>query len=209
MDGLILLLKGFVIGFVAVIPPGSVAVVCIQRTLSRRRRSGFASGMGSATVDAVYATVAVFFLGMVRNFLEQHTDLLKIVFGLCVVVVGVIFLSRDTVKQIRRNRAGRQNLWGDYLSTAGLSLANPVFILMLIALFVTFGVGENLTRTGGVALVGGIFLGETAWWAVLVLSIGLLRKDFRPRHLLWLNRIAGTVLVLLGVAAAVSLLQHL
>jgi threonine/homoserine/homoserine lactone efflux protein len=206
MEWITLLLKGLLIGFVAVIPPGPVAVVCIQRTLSSSRRSGFASGMGSATTDMVYAIVAVFFLSMVLSFLEQHIDLLKIVGGICVGVIGVTILLKNPVEQIRRNRAGQKNLWGDYLSTMGLSLANPVFILMLIALFVTFGVGENLTNAGGAALVGGIFVGEGLWWLVLVLSVGLLRKDFRPRHLLWLNRIAGTVLVLAGVAAAASVL---
>jgi threonine/homoserine/homoserine lactone efflux protein len=209
MEWMTFLLKGLLIGFVAVIPPGAVALVCIQRTLSKRRRSGFVSGLGSATVDGFYAVVAVFFLGMVIGFLERHIELLKVVGGLAAIIVGMTILLKNPVTQIRRNRSGRQNLWGDYASAAGISIANPAFMLMLLALLATLGIGGRIdSARAGVALVGGIVLGETVWWGVLTLGVGLLRKGFRPRHLLWLNRISGTAIVLFGVIAILSLAKY-
>lgn len=45
---LYLLLQGVGVGIAASITVGPVAVLCIQRTLSKSRRSGFASGLGVA-----------------------------------------------------------------------------------------------------------------------------------------------------------------
>ena len=45
---LYLLLQGMGVGIAASITVGPVAVLCIQRTLSKSRRSGFASGLGVA-----------------------------------------------------------------------------------------------------------------------------------------------------------------
>ena len=52
---------GILIGLVvSMFSIGPVGVLCIQRTLSKGQRSGFFSGLGAATADTVYATVAFF-----------------------------------------------------------------------------------------------------------------------------------------------------
>ena len=52
-------LRGILIGLVvSMFSIGPVGVLCIQRTLSKGQRSGFFSGLGAATADTVYATVA-------------------------------------------------------------------------------------------------------------------------------------------------------
>ena len=56
--GVILLLKGLLIGFLASIPMGPIGVLCIQRTLNKGRKSGFYSGLGAAAGDAVYSIIA-------------------------------------------------------------------------------------------------------------------------------------------------------
>ena len=55
---LYLLLQGMGVGIAASITVGPVAVLCIQRTLSKSRRSGFASGLGVACADTLMAIFA-------------------------------------------------------------------------------------------------------------------------------------------------------
>jgi threonine/homoserine/homoserine lactone efflux protein len=46
--------RGLVIGFSIAAPVGPIGVLCIRRTLAEGKTSGFVSGMGAATADALY-----------------------------------------------------------------------------------------------------------------------------------------------------------
>ena len=90
----IALLKGIVIGLVASIPLGPIGVMCIQRTLSKSHRSGFISGLGAATADSLFATVALFSLTVVMSFIENYIAIIKALGGISVIIVGMaIFLK--------------------------------------------------------------------------------------------------------------------
>ena len=64
--------QGILIGLVASIPLGPIGLLCIQRTLSKSHRSGFVSGLGAATADSMFATVALFSLTVVMSFIENN-----------------------------------------------------------------------------------------------------------------------------------------
>jgi len=55
-----LFLEGIIIGLAIAAPVGPIGVLCIRRTLADGRASGFVSGLGAATADAVYGAVAAF-----------------------------------------------------------------------------------------------------------------------------------------------------
>lgn len=198
---LTIFLRGVLIGLMASIPLGPIGVLCIQRTLSKRQKSGFISGLGAASADVIFASIAFFSLSVVMSFIDNNKILIQVLGGICVVILGVsIFLTNPAV-QIRRNRAGKSNLWQDYISVFFITLANPAFILMFVALFATFGVSNDILGvTNGVAMIIGVFFGGSIWWFILTFVVNMLRKKFRPRHLLWINRISGTVIVVLGAA---------
>ncbi len=200
--GAALLFKGILVGLLASIPLGPIGVMCIQRTLSRNHRSGFVSGLGAACADTIFATLALFSLTLVLTFIENNIMLIKALGGICVIIVGVkIFLSNPVV-QIRKNRAGKTNLWQDFISMFLITLTNPAFILIFVALFAAFGISrEGLGNEGGALMIAGVLSGASLWWFSLTFVVSLLRRRFRPRHLLWINRISGAVIVLLGAAA--------
>lgn len=59
-------------------------------------------------------------------------------------IVGVTIFLKNPVVQIRRNRAGKgHNLWGDYLSVFFLTLTNPAYILIFVALFAALGISHE------------------------------------------------------------------
>ena len=60
-------LKGLIIGFSIAAPVGPIGVLCIRRTLVKGRVSGFVSGLGAATADALYGCVAGFGLTFMKN----------------------------------------------------------------------------------------------------------------------------------------------
>ena len=202
--------QGILIGLVASIPLGPIGLLCIQRTLSKSHRSGFVSGLGAATADSMFATVALFSLTVVMSFIENNMAIIKALGGISVVIVGVTIFLKNPVVQIRRNRAGKgHNLWGDYLSVFFLTLTNPGYILIFVALFAALGIShEGIPLGGGMSMILGVLCGASLWWFTLTFGVSFLRRKFRPRHLLWMNRISGSVIVVLGAAAILSIFFH-
>jgi len=207
-----ILLRGVLVGLIASVTLGPVGVMCIQRTLSKSRASGLASGMGAATADTIFAMLAYFSIAVIATFVEEHMQIIKTVGGAVVAAVGVRYFLKNPVVQIRRNRAGKSNLAQDYASTFALTLANPAFVLWLLVIFSAFGVrsevepGEldHASVGAGAQMILGFFGGGALWWLALTGVVALFRKRFRPRHLLWINRIAGVVITALGVIVIIS-----
>ena len=44
------------------------------------------------------------------------------------------------------------------------------------------------------------------WWGGLTSLINLFRRDFKPRHLIMINRIAGIIIAALGIYTIVSVI---
>lgn len=201
---LIFLVKGFLIGLMASIPLGPIGVMCIQRTLSKSHRSGFVSGLGAATADTLFATLGLFSVTLVLAFIENNINLIKVLGGISVIIVGMNILLKNPVVQIRKNRARKESLWGDYISLFFITLANPAFSLIFIALFAAWGISSHNIPEGLLTVLG-VLCGASFWWFCLTTAVSLLRKKFRPRHLLWMNRTSGTIIVLLGALAILSI----
>ena len=183
-------------------PPGPVGVLCIQRTLSKNQKSGFVSGLGAAAADTVYACIAFFSLAFIVDFIERNAMLITTLGGLVVIGLGIKILFSNPVIQIRRNRAGKSNLWQDFLTVFLVTIANPVYVFFFIILFALFGL--NTTSVGmwqSSLMIVGVFLGGAAWWFTLSFLVSLFRKRFRPRHLLWINRVAAVIVIILGIGA--------
>ncbi len=206
-----ILLRGFAVGLAASITVGPVAVLCIQRTLSKTTRAGVFSGLGVACADTLMAIIAYFFFAMMQAQIEKYSHILSIIGGVFVVIVGVYIFFQNPVPQIRRNRAGNTTLWKDFASMFGFTIANFVVVVpYILAFFAMFGVG---TATGSqdvaslltsMFIIIGFFCGACTWWITLTLIISLFRRRFRPRHLLTINHVAGIIVGLLGIYTILS-----
>jgi threonine/homoserine/homoserine lactone efflux protein len=91
-----------------------------------------------------------------------------------------------------------------YVSTLGLTLTNPATILSFTAVFVGLRLGEtagNYYAAGSVVL--GVFPGSASWWLFLSTLVGFFRERFTPAWMLWVNRLAGAVILGFGIAVLV------
>ena len=136
-------------------------------------------------------------------------ELLKIIGGAFVVVVGLYIFFQNPVVQIRRNRSGKVSLWRDFLSIFLFTIANPAISLVFVGLFAMFGISNDAGYINGVAMLVGVLAGAAGWWFLFTFVLNIYRKRFRPRYLLWMNRIAGILIILLGVTAIISSLFNI
>ena len=197
---LYLLLQGVGVGIAASITVGPVAVLCIQRTLSKSRRSGFASGLGVACADTLMAIFAMLFSSILQRSIEA--------------IVGVYIFLQNPVTQIRRNRVGKTTLWRDFASMFGITLTNFIYVIPYIMIFFTMfkvstlGVTDVGSLFGGLLTIAGFLGGAVTWWFALTFLLNLFRHRFRPRHMLTINHVAGIVIAVLGIYTILSNFIH-
>lgn len=198
------LIKGLIIGFSIAAPVGPIGVLCIRRTLAEGRVSGFFSGMGAATADAVYGCIAGFGLTFISNFFISQHVWLRLIGGMFLCCLGIkTFLDRPAEQIVSVNG---NSLFVAYASTFFLTLTNPMTILSFAAIFVGLGLAStsgNYVSAG--MLIFGVFIGSTLWWFILSLGIGLFRAKFNPEKLRWVNKISGIIILGFGLIALLIL----
>ena len=203
-----LFLRGFLIGLAIAAPVGPIGVLCIRRTLADGRPVGFVSGLGAASADAVYGSVAAFGLTAISGALIAYQFGLRLVGGLFLLVLGVRTFAAPVAE--RPATAGGRGLIGAYASTFALTLTNPMTILSFAAVFAGLGiVATGRDYREAALLVGGVFTGSATWWLALSLGVGALRMRLGPSAFRWVNRLSGAVIFAFGVAVLASLLQPL
>jgi threonine/homoserine/homoserine lactone efflux protein len=198
------LMRGFMIGFSIAAPVGPIGVLCMRRTLAEGRASGLVSGLGAATADAIYGSVAGFGLTFISNFLVSQQLWLHLVGGIFLCYLGVRTLLAKPADQAAS--ANGNGLLGAYTSTFFLTLTNPVTILLFAAIFAGLGLGgANGSYMSAGVLVFGVFLGSALWWLVLSGGVGLFRNKFNARRLQWVNRISAVIIIGFGAFALLGL----
>jgi threonine/homoserine/homoserine lactone efflux protein len=204
VEGSPFLLRGILIGFSIAAPVGPIGVLCIRRTLAEGRATGFVSGLGAATADAIYGCIAGFGLTLVTRFLMDQQVWLRLFGGAFLCYLGVkTVLSRPAKQAASAKGSG---LAGAYGSTFLLTLTNPMTILSFAAVFAGLGLAsaEGSYASAGI-LVLGVFAGSALWWLMLSGGVSLLRSKFDARRLEWVNRISGVIITGFGVVALLSL----
>jgi threonine/homoserine/homoserine lactone efflux protein len=193
-----IILKGLVLGFSIAAPVGPIGVLCIRRTLANGFRSGLVSGLGAATADAMYGTIAAAGLTLVADFLARQQVWLGLLGGCFLVYLGIKTFRTSSQPEI--GAAGKDSPGGNYFSTLLLTLSNPMTIFMFAAIF-----GGMSVQTGGIfrynafLLVLGVFTGSALWWLSLSAAVSLLREKVNARLMAWVNRLAGAVITSFGV----------
>ena len=218
-----ILFGGLCVGLASSVTVGPVAVLCIQRTLSKGHLSGLMSGLGIACADTLMAILAFSVYALLKSYIDEYNTIIQFCGGIFVVIVGVMIFFKNPVPQIRKNRAGRSALWQDFASMFGFTLANFVVIIpYILAFFTMFNIdlaldapqGADVAQTASqvghwmnnILVLVGFLLGAMLWWLALTSTINIFRKGFRPRHMLVINRVAGVVISALGVTTLVTVI---
>jgi len=207
ISALFWLARGLVLGVAIAAPVGPIGVLCIRRTLADGWLTGLLTGLGAATADGLYGGVAAFGLTAISGALVAQQGIIRVVGGALLCYLGVRTLLAKPASAAASARV-KYGLAGAYLSTVGLTLANPATILSFVAVFAGLGL---VGATGSVAaapalLTAGVALGSACWWLLLSSGVNLLRTRLAAGALRWVNRASGALLLGFGLLALASVL---
>jgi Putative threonine efflux protein len=204
-DTLLSFLQGLLVGLGASIPLGPIGVLCVQRTLSKGRNSGLISGLGAATVDTIFAAVAVMGLAFIQGIIESHKSYFLCFGGLVVMAIGLRIYLTNPVKQIRQPKT-RNHHFEDFFSVAAMTISNPGALFIILGLFAVVGlkIRPDDTTFAISSVLWGVFLGGGLWWYTLSTSVNVFRKKFRLKQLWMINRISGIIIMVLGLISVID-----
>lgn len=189
-------------------PVGPIGVLTIRRTLAHGWLAGLITGLGVATADAFYSTIAAFGLTLLADFLISIQMPIRLVGGVFLLYLGIRTLVSTPATHAAQ--AEGRNLVGMYTSALALTATNPMTILAFAGIFV----GSGLMMDGGAAspaesvlIVIGVFSGSLLWWLFLSGGVSLLRERFTPEMMRWVNRISGGVIIAFALVTLYGLTQ--
>lgn len=205
---IIFFLKGLLLGFSIAAPVGPIGILCIRRTLQYGRFSGLFSGLGAAFADTIYGLLAAFSLTLVSEFLEEQRFYLHVLGGFFLILLGARTFFAST-KEMANGNISHRSLISDFISTFFLTLSNPLTIFSFIAVFAGLGL-VNISQkiSDAILLVIGIFLGACLWWTILSEGITFFRKRVGQKTMMWINRVAGTIIVTFGLIALATSIHY-
>uniref|UniRef100_UPI0006D09FDB LysE family translocator n=1 Tax=Desulfosarcina cetonica TaxID=90730 RepID=UPI0006D09FDB len=167
--------------------------------------AGLLTGMGAATADALYGSMAAFGMAGFTGFLVGWQTWIQLFGGLFLCYLGVrIFISRNAASPA----TGPSNGATGYFSALLLTLTNPMTILSFAAVFAGMGLGRmGAGPVAAVWLVVGVFCGSMAWWVILASVSSRFCSGISARAMSWINRLSGMVLTGFGLVAILGCLK--
>jgi len=201
-----ILIKGFLIGVLVSAPMGPIGLLCVQRTLNKGRWHGFFTGLGAACSDIFYALLTFLGMGIVIDFIQSNQEILQVIGGILMMFFGIYIYRSNPSKNLHRPPTAPKNYSQDAVTAFGFTLSNPFIIFLFIALFARFNFlaeGKAFSILLGLA---GIAAGAVFWWFLITFLVNKVRGNFNVRGLWIMNRIVGTVIMVIAVVGTVAAL---
>ncbi|WP_125152374.1 LysE family translocator [Clostridium rectalis] len=190
------LIKGIIIGFSIAAPVGAIGVLCIRRTLAYGWECGFFSGLGAATADAIYGSIAALGITVISDFLIKQVFWLQFIGGIFLLYLGIkTFLSKPR----EDHNSEVPKVTNVYVSTLFLTITNPMTIVSFTGIFAGVGIASTNNYKHSMLLVLGVFLGSVLWWVILSTSISIFRNKIGFRILNLINKISGIIIIVFAM----------
>jgi threonine/homoserine/homoserine lactone efflux protein len=183
--------------------PGPVFVALTARALTGGFRSAWPLALGVTVGDVVWPLVAIFGLGWIADQQAALMDALRWVAAGIFVLMGIGLISRAGRPPAADGRMTRPGLWAGFSAGLAAILGNPKAILFYMGVLPGFfdlgrvgraDIAAILALSAAVPLAGNLLTAFAVSRARALLS--------SARALLLTNRIAGALLIVVGVAIA-------
>lgn len=201
MRGMLLdIIYGLLVGICASVPVGPIAIFVVQKSLSKGHKAGFIAGLGASLVDTVYAFIAIFALAFAQKFIDTHQNMILVVGGIVVAVLGVSMAFSNPFRKMKSDGEASMSV-KDFAQAVAMGFSNPGAIFVMFTLFAFFGLADDSPHTWRVApIIISVSLGSVIYWFGLSWLLSRFRKTFEMRTILWISRVMGAVTAIIGIA---------
>lgn len=196
----VLFLKCILSGFFLAAPIGPVNLICIRNTLTYGYITGLTIGLGAALADTLYGYAVAAGLSFITDLISRYHLAFRWGGGIFIIYLGLRTL-RSAPQDLSSER-NSPNLYKLFASIFFLTLSNPITIFAFIAIFSTLGIAVLITDFFTTCLAAvGVFTGSVLWWLTLTGIVHLFHDKVTPATLSRINKLAGSIIILLGIVS--------
>ena len=193
-------LKAFAIGICASAPLGPAAILVLQKSLSYGHRAGFYTGLGATTIDTTYATLSIFALAWTQDFINTYEYTIYLIGGPIVALLGASMAFKDPFRKLKNRNPSRGASIKDYAEAVLTALSNPGAAFVMFALFAFFNINAGRSGFSVLPIILGVAAGSMAYWFTFSYIFSKIRNVIKMSALVWLSRIAGIIVMIIGIA---------
>jgi threonine/homoserine/homoserine lactone efflux protein len=190
---------------VGVVSPGPSFVLVARTAVSSSRSDGVAAAVDMGAGGVVFAVAALLGLQGLLLAVPSMYLVLKVLGGLYLAYLGIrIWLSAKQPLPAAGLTTGRTTKLKSLVLGFSTQVSNPKTAIVYASVFAAF-MPATQSLAFDLALVTLVFTIETSWYTVVALALSSERPRIAYlRHKAWVDRIAGGVMVALGMKLASS-----
>lgn len=200
---ILLILKAFCVGILCSCLLGPAAILVMQKSLSHTHAVGFVTGLGVTTVDTISATISCFALNAMREFISSNDEIIMIIGGAIIIGVGCGIAFINPFRKVVKDN-GDTASFKDYIQAVLTAASNPGGLFLMLTLFAFMGLGDLPHDFHALPVIAAVSAGSVCYWFFFSWFFSHIRKNFNQNTLILINRIAGALVILIGVVLVVT-----
>jgi threonine/homoserine/homoserine lactone efflux protein len=206
MDTVVVLLGLAVVHLLAVASPGPSTVLVIQTAAVAGRRGGLLAALAMMVGALAWAAAALY--GLQALFARFEWLYVAFRIGGAIYLLYLAFMlwrhARDPLPEIAVGRTDHMTGWQGFLRALLLQLSNPKIMVFFGSIFLSL-LPQNPPSWMDATVLAIVALNEFTWFALIALLFsGGPARAFYRRAKVWLDRVMGGVLAMLGVRLVLS-----
>lgn len=181
--------------------PGPAVFATISRSISLPFRRTFLFISGIVFGDFIFAMLAMCGVALLVSEHAIYFIILKVAGGGYLIYLGMrALLAKTTITDIQEIEG--ESAWKLLLSGFFLTAGNPkdlLFFVSFLPAFIDLKTADPTQMLIAATLIVITFIGTLSFYAALTSTVGGCLKN--PKTILWLDRMAGAILIIVGLIA--------
>ena len=194
-------LQGVIAGYGIAIPIGPIGIIILELGTRRGFRVAFFAGLGTASADLIYATIASLAGTFLAQILAPFALLIRVVSAAALIALGAWLFYRGVrfSRPTEPSRFASGNCLNTYCLLLGLTLLNPITVTYFTSLIL----GLRMSVAGlGVDVsffIAGAFLASLSWQSLLACIGGYAHQRLSVRLQSATFAVGNAVIIVLGI----------
>jgi len=195
-------LQGLIAGYGIAIPVGPIGILIVEVGIRRGFRLAFFAGLGAASADLIYATLAGLAGTFLVEVLKPISSVIQYVSASALITIGLwmIYQERRSGRNMQRTTSDASTgCLRTYVTFFGLTLFNPLTVTYFTSLILGLRFSIITAPMDVMIFVIGTFLASLSWQTLIASVCGFGHKRLSARVQAVTFSLGNCVVIALGV----------
>ena len=125
---------------------------------------------------------------------------IMVVGGIVVTLLGCSMAFKDPFRKMKKEDLTSSYSLKDFFQAVIMGISNPGAIFVIFALFAFFGIQLEPHDFRVAPILLAVSGGSALYWFFFSWTFSRFRKNFKLVTILWINRITGIIVTIIGIA---------